>query len=330
MRHLNAICDGIILKNRIEKLTSFTETQDLRFTQRLSYHMYTIWLFTYSDLKTIVAPKTAFGILSALSGPALTTNSSPNILSIWRRIFIVAFWTWINLLPFNIDNQRQPKAIQEDSVNKSWRPLPSKRLNGAQARSLMLTIYPLALISSLYIGGTMQCIVLMILGYWYNDHAGADRSCIVRNFINACGFLCYTSGTLEIASGPATILSKPVAYQWLLTIGAVVFTTIHSQDLYDQAGDSLRERWTVPLVIGDSAARWTVAVPIAFWSCFCPIFWRVGFGPQMVTISLGAGIIYRVLWKRSVRDDKRTFRFYNAWIVALYLLPLISILGRSR
>jgi len=46
------------------------------------YHLYTIWLFTLNDLKSIVLPETAFGLFSALSGSQLTTNAAPNLMDV--------------------------------------------------------------------------------------------------------------------------------------------------------------------------------------------------------------------------------------------------------
>ncbi|KAL8651747.1 MAG: hypothetical protein Q9210_003078 [Variospora velana] len=165
------------------------------------FHLRTIWLFTFSDLKTIVGPKTVFGLVNSLAAPEFGVGSSPEAASLLRRTVIVAVWTWINLLPFAIDNQRQPAAIAEDSVNKPWRPMPSKRLTEQRARQIMFALYPVAGLTSCYFGGLRQCIALVALGYWYNDRGGADSSFVVRNFINACGFVCYSSGAMEVALG---------------------------------------------------------------------------------------------------------------------------------
>ena len=292
----------------------------------LSYHAKTIWLFTYSDLKTIVGPETAFGILSALSGPILTTNPSPNFLTILSRTPRVAFWCWINLLPFAIDNQRQPEAIEEDGENKPWRSMPSGRLSETHAKWLMWSLYPAALIASLKLGGLKQCLALIFLGWWYNDLGGGDHSCITRNFINACGFLSYASGATEVASRTDLLGSpfKPIALPWFVIIGAVVFTSVQTQDMYDQAGDGLRGRNTVPLVIGDNYARWTIAVAMVVWSIACPTFWHLGPGTYAISMITAAVVAFRTLTKRSVADDKLTFRVWNLWMVMLYLMPLFK------
>ncbi|KAF2113571.1 hypothetical protein BDV96DRAFT_661773 [Lophiotrema nucula] len=105
---------------------------------RLCHEAYTIWLFTRSDLKTIVIPKSIFGVFGALAGSKLVTDANGSVQAIIIRAPLVVFWVWIVLLPFNIDNQRRAEAIEEDRMNRPWRPLPSKRLSPEQAFRTML------------------------------------------------------------------------------------------------------------------------------------------------------------------------------------------------
>lgn len=288
------------------------------------FHLRSIWLFTFSDLKTIIGPKTVFGVMNALSAPVFGLGDAPQAVWLLRRALLVGVWTWINLLPFAIDNQRQPAAIAEDSLNKPWRPMPSKRLTEERARQIMFTLYPVAGLTSCYVGGLRQCIALVVLGYWYNDRGGADSSCAVRNFINSCGFVCYSSGAMEVALG-RRLPWQPQLIQWFLIIGAVVFSTVQMQDFYDQPGDKLRGRKTVPLVAGDVPARWMTAIPMSLWSIFCPFYWNLSPGISVTFILLGSLIVLRCLTKRTVSDDKTTFRMWNLWVVLLYSLPLITL-----
>lgn len=290
----------------------------------LPFHMYTLWLFTRTDLKTIVIPSTIFGVACTLSGPLLTTGTSPSITGLSMRIPLIVYWAWINLLPFAIDNQRQQDSIAEDAMNKKWRPLPSRRLTPSHARSAMLVFYVVAITSSMRIGGLRQCFTLIFFGHWYNDREGADTSCLIRNFINACGYIAFMSGTLEVACDPSITSPNLRAYYWLLVIGLVIFTTIHSQDLCDQAGDRIRMRKTVPLVLGDSACRWTIAIAVSFWSCFCPTFWQLKAYGLAPTMFLGAVIAWRTMSKRTTKADRLTFRIYNLWVVMIFCLPLMK------
>ncbi|KAF1975732.1 hypothetical protein BU23DRAFT_632428 [Bimuria novae-zelandiae CBS 107.79] len=83
----------------------------------ISYHLYTIWLITCNDLKSIVLPETAFGIFSSLA-TSLTTNPDPKVSEVLYRIPHVVMWNWLNVLLFDIANQRLPDSIVEDRVNK--------------------------------------------------------------------------------------------------------------------------------------------------------------------------------------------------------------------
>jgi 4-hydroxybenzoate polyprenyltransferase len=296
----------------------------------LSHHAYTIWLFTASDLKTIVIPSTFFAVVCALSGRVMQPDNDLSNGAIALRVPLTVFWCWMNLLPFAIENQRQEESIKEDAENKPWRPMPSKRLMRSQAVTLMLLFYACAILLSSYLGGLGQCITLIGLGYWYNDLKGADASCIIRNFINACGYICFTSGALEVISGRSIASFDSKAFQWLMIIGTVVFTTIQSQDMPDQAGDSLRDRKTVPLVIGDKAARISIVIPLAIWSCVCPAFWRIHAGGCVVPVILAAITIGRFLSRRTAEADKVSFRIYNVWIVSIYLLPLFKRISQFR
>ena len=291
-----------------------------------AYHLRTVWLFTRNDLKSIVFPETAFGIFSALSGPVLTTSAYPDVLAILSRLPMVLLWCWINVLIFDVANQRLKTSIVEDSVNKPWRPLPSERLTRRQARRFLLLAVTLGFLATLYIGGMEETVAMMALTWMYNDLKGADESYVVRNLINACGFVCYSSGATRVACGHGHCSLNSVAYQWLFIVGSIVFTTLQMQDMADQEGDRARDRGTLPLVHGDWVARWTIAIPVGFWSVVCPLFWQLQAYIFLVPAVLGSLVSFRIILCRSVDSDKSTWKLWNLWISSLYLLPLVKYL----
>ena len=290
----------------------------------LQNFIHAIWLFTLSDLKTIVFPSTFFAVICALSGsvPGYTRGTSSYALV--KQVAFTAFWAWINLLPFAIANQRQTESIKEDAINKSWRSLPSRRVTQDEAVWLMLTFYLIALLSSSLLGGLIQCMMLIGLGFWYNELKGADNSWIIRNLINACGYMCFLSGGLEVISDSSLTLFRATTCHWLVIVWAVIFTTIQSQDLPDQNGDSMRKRRTMPLVIGDTNARLIITIAIGIWSLLCPAFWQTGSKGFVAPLILGVIVAVRFFKKRSAKDDKTSFRLYNLWIVSLFALPLLG------
>ena len=229
----------------------------------------------------------------------------------------------MNLLPFTINNQKSPNAIKEDAINKPWRTLPSGRMTPQQAGRLMLILYLLALRLSYVIGGLKQSVALVFLGTWYNNFAGADSNCLVRNLLNAAGYLCFTSGAMEVALGfPLPIEARLV--QWFGVIAAVLVTTVHVQDMCDQVGDSMRGRKTVPLVLGDGPARWTTAIPMMFWGYVCPRFWNSAMVVTALSLLLAGTVAARSLMLRTIKDDVLTFKVWNGWLTLVFLLPLLS------
>ncbi|KAI0443564.1 hypothetical protein F4803DRAFT_574299 [Xylaria telfairii] len=291
------------------------------------FHAHTLWLFTFSDIKTIVIPSTVFGLTNALAAPVfeITTVHKFDLIYLSRRSPFVILWVWLNLLPFNIDNQRTQLAIEEDGVNKPWRPIPSGRISSNQAGRIMLAAHVIVQAASISLGcGIRQALALVVLGAWYNNFGGADCHPLVRNAINALGYVCFTSGAMEVAIGrPLPVFSRDsILLKWLGVTAAVIFTTVHTQDMYDQKGDALRGRLTVPIVIGDCLARWTIAFWLVVWGLSCPQFWVVDYTAWGGSVGMAILVASRTLSFRDVLSDRTTFAIWNVWISLVYLLPI--------
>ena len=170
------IFEKMIKIEEIEKPYQATCVLCQRITKSCAFHLYSIWLFTFSDLKTIVFPSTIFGLFNGVAVALNDANTPSSHLHlpppgrILSTMPLVVFWVWINLLPFAIDNQRQPESIQEDSLNKPWRVMPCQRLSSKAAKHLMLAFYVLAVFVSFYLETLPQCLTLILLGCWYNGH----------------------------------------------------------------------------------------------------------------------------------------------------------------
>ena len=291
----------------------------------LRYDLSSIWLFTYSDMKTIMFPQSIFGTMTALAAYSLgqPTSLSPTVETIVVRFPIALFWTWINLLPFNIQNQLDDSAIEEDRVNKPWRPLPSGRVSTSKARIWMYLFYCAAVLASIQVGGLRQCVALLGLGYWYNRAGGSDCSWAVRNLINAYGFISFASGAMECALGSPVLPTRSLV-QWFGIIGAIVFSTVQTQDMYDMEGDSARGRSTLPLVVGDVPARWSIAIAVMLFTYVCPLYWNAQWSKCLFVIGLGCAVSIRTLRYRTVAADKRTFQLWNLWLVSIYTIPIVK------
>lgn len=308
-----------------------------QFSSAVASSGYTLWLFIASDVQTILLPSTIFGITNALAALDFRGGQSPSpaYLNTVHRIPLIIAWVGINLLPLTMNNQRSPSSIAEDSLNKPWRPLPSGRLSGSQTKRLMLGFYALALVYSFYSGGHRQCLGLIVLSTCYNSFGAGDQNPVIRNIINALGYFCFNSGAVEVAlgSGSAGFTETPARQYslrlWIMVITAIILTTMHVQDMCDQEGDAKRGRRTLPLVIGDAAARWSISLPMPVWGVICPLL--AGSGPLAAGLSvlLAFAVAIRMLMWRDTASDRMTFRVWNLWISVVYMLPLLGGVGVS-
>ena len=296
------------------------EVKDAFYPKKL---IRTLWLFTESDFATFVIPDTCFGLFGALAGPLLTTNTQPQMAQVLYRSILALLFNWANLLVFDLANQGQEEAFLEDNINKPWRPIPTGRITVAQTRRLLMWSLPAVLAINWYLGGWIETSLLFHLTWMYNHLGGGEENFFVRNIIIAFAFGLYNFGSLQIANGLDNEVTE-TGFQWTILISCVILTTMHIQDMKDQVGDALRGRRTCPLVIGDLAARWTIAVPVAIWSVVCPWFFGTGINGYLIPCGLGSFIILRILLLNDKRHDRNTWKLWTAWTALLYLLPVIA------
>ena len=169
--------------------------------------------------------------------------------------------------------------------------------------------------------GHIESGLVLLLSYLYNDLGWGGTHWFTRNLLNALGITSFAAGALAV-----TLQSKiPAALlPWLGMIAAVVGTTVHTQDMFDQQGDAAAGRDTLPLVIGDALTRWTIALAVTFWSWVVPWYWRSAGAGYSLPVALGMAISWRILTRRKMAEDKATYRIYNGWLAAIYALPLIA------
>ncbi|PMD42701.1 hypothetical protein L207DRAFT_553677 [Hyaloscypha variabilis F] len=294
------------------------------------YHLKTLYLFSKSNIKCVTIPQTLFALSTALSGPLLTTNPTPSLLSILSRLPILLLWITINLLICDISNQRLPSSITEDSLNKSWRPIPSGRITPESARQLLLTLIPLSLTLSEYLGNAQETLFILLLAWIYNDLGAANSNFHLRNLTNALGIAAFNAGSIIPLTGPSGLNS--MGYIWICILTAAICSTISILDMPDIAGDSARGRRTMPIVYGHEIARWGLAVPIVFWSAVCPLFVGVRVVGCVVSLGLGVGLAGHLVGFRTQERDEVSEKLWCVWTMVLYFLPLFAgrqVLGWS-
>lgn len=289
------------------------------------YHFHTLFLFTNDTMIDTVIPGTFFGVLTALSGPSL--NLLPQgTLAVLQSIPRIFLWLWLMALQFNVQNQRSATSVEEDAINKPWRPLPAGRITTTQTNHLLLAAHLVTGCVSFYMDVLPMYIAWVILITAYNDWGVSDYSGIVRNVFYGAGFTCLFSGALSIALGSDTPVSR-TAWQWtlLFTFG-IVGMTCQVQEFRDEAGDRARGRHTIVIALGRQYALWTVAATVAFWSVYAPLIflcarWKV----VVVSVAVGALLVGTAMaGLKDQKFDRQMYRLWSVWVCSLVGLPLLA------
>ncbi|KAI1425700.1 UbiA prenyltransferase family-domain-containing protein [Xylaria sp. FL1777] len=297
---------------------------------KIAYIPKLIWVFTESNCDTFIIPNTAFGVLGAFAQSVLIEgyqHPSTALEILWRLLLTLAF-NWCNVFIFDLANQRSPESIQEDLINKPWRPIPTGKVTTAEARRVLLVAIPLVLLFNYTLGVWRQGLFILVLTWMYNDIRGSDE--VVRDLIISVAYGLFNSASLEIAVGGGEYTDISISrggLVWTTMISAVILTTMQVQDLKDQGGDRTRGRKTIALYVGDRFSRVSIAFFVCFWSVICSLFWDLRPYGYIVPAITGTVTAYRVLAKNtSKEDDAASWRWWCLWTITLYLLPIISLI----
>ncbi|KAK5992327.1 Fumagillin beta-trans-bergamotene synthase [Cladobotryum mycophilum] len=285
------------------------------------YIPYLIWEFTESNFATFVIPNTTFGVLGALACSRLADGQGPSILQVAQRLPIAVIFNWYNVLIFDLANQRSDESIEEDKINKPWRPIPSGKITGQQTRRSMLVAIPIAIALNYYLGVWKEGLFIQILTWLYNDLKGGDE--VVRDLIISVAYGFFNHGSLSITLGTQASINQD-GLVWIMIVSGVILTTMQVQDLKDQAGDRTRRRLSIPLLLGEQFSRVSIAVFVMAWSCTCSYFWGLGPWSYVFVLLMGATVSMSVLFQRTPKEDARTWKMWCFWTMCLYSLPMFA------
>lgn len=290
----------------------------------MRHHLYALYLFTKSDIKTVILPQIVFAISSALTEGFRVRSDYHLQGNVFIAVMKAVLWIWVALLLENVANQRLPGSILEDSKNKPWRPFPSKHLTPNEGQQYLLVLVPCALVTGILLGASRETNTLVALIWMYNDLDGANKSIWWRNALNAGGLMCFSAGVTAITAGPLQYTSMERAVCWIALTGTVIFTTVQAQDFPDIAGDQARGRQTMPLLYGQHVARVSLAIGIITWSFLCPWFWGLRFLEFLPTVAIGGLMAWMTFANRRKTSDEVVWKLWCLWFGIIYLLPLLS------
>jgi len=268
--------------------------------------LYTLFLFTKSDIKTTVIPITFFAAAAAPEPvPSYILHS--------------AFWIWLHVLQFDVSNQTL--SPEEDEHNKRDRPLPSKRMTLRQALILRWILVPVCWLWSAWysVEAFYASVALVALTVIYNEFTTHAGHWLLRNCVNAAGFASFEVGATLVATADNRTMDRVAVLSVCISAG-IFATTIQTQDFKDVHGDRLVGRRTLPIIY-PSIARYTVLIGLSSWSILLAQVWNLAWDARVVLFALSTFISYRFMTYNDIPEDQISFYWYNVWLSLAHALP---------
>ncbi|KAF5343648.1 hypothetical protein D9758_014674 [Tetrapyrgos nigripes] len=276
----------------------------------LRFCLRTLYLFTKSDIQTLLVPVAILGFAAA---PLWSARHAAEQL----------MWIWIHLLQFTISNQScSLNAVTEDSRNKAYRPIPSGRMTLKQAHILRWIFVCIGLAISYKLSFAVlgaSCIIVLTT-ICYNELDGGGRHWVMRNWLNGVGFGAFQTGATLVAGRDRTQLDI-VAAKAIGLSSFLFMTTAHTQDLLDVQGDMKIGRSTLALE-HPRVARRSILLILSTWSLVLSREWNLHAVFRIFLCGIAVYVGLRFLFKVGQKEDRQSFYWYIVWLSTAYATPM--------
>ncbi|TDZ29095.1 Fumagillin beta-trans-bergamotene synthase [Colletotrichum spinosum] len=167
---------------------------------------------------------------------------------------------------------------------------------------------------------TVPCTLAYTIAIVVYNEGGLAAIPVVKNLIGAIGLACYCWGTTVILDDGKELHGlKAVA---VLMIGAIFATTGHAQDFRDRSADAMMGRRTIPLLLSQHVARWSLAALMVCWTVGLIALWRPPAVASVAFALLALRSMYGYVSSHDEKDDYASYCWYGFWLVGSNLLPI--------
>ncbi|KAJ5028369.1 UbiA prenyltransferase family [Bipolaris maydis] len=244
-----------------------------------------LYLIEKSDIPAVSIPTVVV---------ALAISGLPSVSLFIKGVI----WNQLHLLAFETKNQIL--GLEEDRIAKPHRPLPSGLISLEDAHILYRCLLVCMWIAAFHCN-TFVCTFAYTAAITIYNEGGLAAFSGLKNVIGAFGLMCMCWGTtVTFANGEGLHSKRALA---ILIFGLIFSTTGHAQDFRDRSADVVMGRKTIPLVLSQPLARWSLAVMIAAWTAGLIVFWQP---PMVVSIAfaiLGLRTLGGYLMSDEEKDD---------------------------
>jgi 4-hydroxybenzoate polyprenyltransferase len=184
--------------------------------------------------------------------------------------------------------------LEIDKMTNTQRPLATGALSGEDYRQLFWVCFVFSLILAITVGVKFFLVILayQAIGWIYSCWPfRLKRFPVVASFFSALALaLLFMSGFMLLADGQ-NITRFPHQVFWLLILAFTISLPI--KDLKDIDGDRAEEIWTIPVLLGETWARFAIGLGI-FISYALSVVWlnaKILFFPAMILGALSFWIL---------------------------------------
>ncbi|KAJ8085278.1 hypothetical protein PM082_004073 [Marasmius tenuissimus] len=228
-------------------------------------------------------------------------------------------WLILHLLAFNIQNQLL--GIEEDCLCKPDRPFASGRVSPENGSALLVVVISASIAWSTLHGMLPLCIVYMCGTLLYNRLELAVNP-FLKNPMTGVGYSCYVWGMTYIMGGHQPLSTR--SRSAILMSGLIFGLTGHIADFKDRSGDAQMGRRTIPLILPQRIARWSLSFLILTCTYGSIAFWLPPITVTCVFTIMSLITVTKLVETHSEKDDRINFRWYKGWLICVHILPLFG------
>jgi 4-hydroxybenzoate polyprenyltransferase len=155
-----------------------------------------LYLFTASDIKTMIFPVVRLPFPISIHMLIIAQTSFAIVagpFSSWIGLVSTVAWIWIHLLQFNVSNQCG--GVEEDTLNKPWRPIPAGHISLSLARQLRWNAAILGLTFSFVFSPLVSWISIVITAAtWIYNEAHLSSHWLGKTSCNVVGYVSFQAG----------------------------------------------------------------------------------------------------------------------------------------
>ncbi|KAF9269796.1 hypothetical protein L218DRAFT_850593 [Marasmius fiardii PR-910] len=266
---------------------------------QVTHLLHTIFLFTRNDYPLVFAPNILTGMVLA----------APTDL---RSFAVACVWLNLHLLAFNIQNQLV--GVEEDRLCKPYRPFPSGRITVKNGRLLYLVVVAASIAWS-YCNDLVLLSVIYSCGTTLYNELGLAADPFLKTPMGGIAYICYSWGTTFIL-GHHQPLSTNSLYAIMMS-GLIFSLTGHMQDFRDRSGDALMGRRTIPIILTQRVARWSLLCIIATFTYGLIVLWSPPVAVTVVFTALFLITVVTLVATHSEEADRVNFHWYEVNLISI-------------